>query len=133
MHPNYKYFQANSMKGGIARIDKACAKRLQESKNKVALHASCSEIEIFYNLSINRVYYVPQRGSIYFVESDHVDVLALIQAVFSGIGRAVVVEQLYLDIHHYFKGPLRINLAQAEAKAVLVALRLNDVQVKINT
>ncbi len=46
------------MSGGIARIDKISAKKLLVSKESQSLDlsANCDEIEIFYRLSMNRVW-----------------------------------------------------------------------------
>ncbi|MCB1757533.1 MAG: hypothetical protein KDJ38_18575 [Gammaproteobacteria bacterium] len=120
------------MRGGIGRIDKACAKRLFEADRKIDLHASCADTEIFYNLSMNRVYYFPDREAIYFVESVHADVAQIIKTVLDGMKRPLVIEQLFLDRHCYFRGPLKVRIARCDIKPVLVALRLNGLKVVIS-
>ncbi len=120
------------MRGGVGRIDKACAERLLGANREISLHASCAEIEIFYNLSMNRVYYFPEREAIYFVESVHANVAGIIRSVLQGMNKPSVVEQLYLDEHQYFRGPLRIHISEKDVKPVLVALRLNSIKVVVS-
>lgn len=119
--------------GGIGKIDHNCAERLLKSHRQISLHASCAEIEIFYNLSMNRAHYFPDRASIYFVDSVYGNVQTIVHSVFTGINKTAVIEQLYLDKHKHFRGPLRLQLSSEEAKPVLVALRLNQIKVAIST
>ena len=119
------------MSGGSGPIDKKCAKSLLRNSRELVLLDGCEEIEIFKNLSMNRVAYFPARGCLYYVASEHSFVRATIDAVFTGLKKSYRVEQLYLDKHQFFCGPLRLVVAEQDARALLVALRLNQVSVSI--
>lgn len=117
------------MSGGSGPISKQCAERLQQSERAVALDEQSGTMEIFKNLSMNRVVYFPTHQSVYFVASEHFDILGIIEAVFGGLKKTFKVEQLFLDEHGFFRGPLRLVVNEAEARSLLVALRLNQISV----
>ncbi len=121
--------------GSIVRFDKISAKKLLVSRQSqpLVLKANCDEIEIFYRLSMNRVYYVPSLSIIYFVQSELVDVAGVIKSALKSLDVIPVFEQIYLDKHHYFKGQLRVKLKKKEARAAIVAMRLSNIQVQIST
>jgi len=93
------------------------------------ISASASELEIFYSLDGNHVHYEALAGRLYFVTSDHSAVASLIQAAFIGMQQIPMIEQLHLDSHGYFRGARRIRLTPAQARTVLVALRLGGIQI----
>ncbi|HEB96679.1 MAG TPA: hypothetical protein ENI96_09660 [Sedimenticola thiotaurini] len=116
----------------IGPVDSNCAKALCRSHREVQLSATADELRIFYNLAMDRVHYFPRRNALYFVDSVYRSVPAIIRSVLSGTGTPPAVEQLYLDDKHYFKAGKRIKLPPRQANAVLVALRLEGIQVSIS-
>ena len=86
--------------------------------------AAATELEVFYNLDGNHVHFNRETGQLYFVESLHSPLLALIDATFQGLRQVPPIEQLHLDRHGYFRGARRLKLNTAQAGTLLVALRL---------
>ena len=116
----------------IGPVDSNCAKALCQTHRSVQLSASADEVRIFYNLSMDRVHYFPRRNAIYFVDSVHVSSQDIIASVLHGMGAALRVEQLHLDKPGVFKGCKRVTLNDKQAAAVLVALRLQGIQIAIS-
>jgi predicted permease len=115
----------------IGPVDLQCARALCKSHREVHLPASADEVRIFFNLAMNRAHFSPPRRALYFVDSRHVAVEAIIRAALTGMGVALRTDQLYLDELSIFKSVKRVCLGPAEAAAVLVALRLNGIQITI--
>ena len=82
------------MPGGIGPVDSDCAKALCLTLREVSLPASADELQIFYNLSMHRVHYFPQRGAIYYVESRHVPVQETLLATLGGAASRLEITQL---------------------------------------
>jgi len=120
------------MPGGIGPVDSNCAKALSLTQREVKLPASADELGIFYNLSMHRVHYFPQRNAIYYVDSKHVPVQEILLATLGPTAAGVVITQLYLDQLHYFKIGKRVTLTKKQAVAVLVALRLKGVRISVS-
>mgnify|MGYP003572867984 CR=1 FL=1 len=116
----------------IGPVDSNCARALCQTHRVVRLSAAADEVRIFYNLSMDRVHYFPQRNAVYFVDSLHVSSQATIIRVLQGMGVAAQVEQLHLDRPGIFKGGKRVILTEKQAAAVLVALRLQGIQVAVS-
>ncbi len=116
----------------IGPVDSSCAKALCQTHREVRLPAAADELRIFYNLSMDRVHYFPQRRAIYFVESVYAGADEIIRSVLASMGSDARIEQLYLDDKGIFKGGKRIILPSRQAKAVLVALRLKGIQITIS-
>ncbi len=120
------------MPGGIGPVDPECAEALCRSHRQVRLPASADEVQIFYNLSMNRVHYIPARNAIYFVESSHVAVQTIILSVMRSLGVTPLIDQLHLDKCGIFKGGKRLTLPPKQAAILLVALRLKGVQISVS-
>ncbi len=116
----------------IGPVDSKCARALCQTHREVHLPAAADELVIFYNLSMDRVHYFPHRHSIYFVASVHVAVEQIIHSVLHSLGSNARIEQLYLDDKGIFKGGKRVVLPPRQASAVLVALRLEGIQVALS-
>lgn len=116
----------------IGPVDSECAKALCQTHREVRLPAAADELLIFYNLSMDRVHYFPRRHTIYFVESVHVGVDGIIRSVLSSMDSDARIEQLYLDDKDIFKGGKRIILPTRQAQTILVALRLQGIQVSLS-
>ena len=119
------------MPGGIGSIDQELALGLRCNDRLTGLHADASPREIYYNLGMDRVHYVPQTGFLYFPHSSFFPILETLQRVFQGLGRKPHIEQLFMDEHGYYKGAQRVTLQPKHAAAVLVALRLNGIKISI--
>lgn len=115
----------------IGPVDSTCAKTLCRSHRKVTAPASEGEASIFFNLCMDRAHYSPQAGAIYFVDSNYVKVADTIAKVFAGLGCELQIDQLYLDQLSIFKSLKRVKLTRQQAKAVLVALRIQGMQITI--
>ena len=117
--------------GGPGSISKALASVLRCNDRSTGLGVDANPVEIYYNLGMDRVHYVPQENWLYFADSKHFPVLVTIESVFAGLQAELEVEQLYLDVHGYYKGAQRIQITRQQADAVLVALRLKGVKISI--
>lgn len=120
------------MPGGIGPVDAECARALCLTEREVCLPASADELRIFYNLSMHRVHYFPQRGAVYYVESRHVPVQETLLATLGEAASRVQITQLYLDRLGFFKIGKRATLTFEQAVTVLVALRLKGVRVSVS-
>jgi hypothetical protein len=116
----------------IGPVDSKCAKALCQAHREVRLPANADEVLIFYNLSMDRVHYFPQRNSIYFVESVHACVDETIRSVLVSLGSNARIDQLYLDEKGIFKGGKRIVLPPRQARVVLTALCLQGIQIALS-
>lgn len=116
----------------IGPVDSNCAKALCRTHRDVHLSATVDELRIFYNLAMDRVHYFPRRNALYFVDSVYVSVPEIIGSVLTGMNAPPAVEQLYLDDKRYFKAGKRVLLPPRQANAVLVALRLEGIQITIS-
>jgi len=116
----------------IGPVDSNCAKTLCKSHRKVSSPASEGEANIFFNLCMDRVHYSPGRNAIYFVDSSYIKVAETIDLVLKGLGCDPQIEQLYLDQLSIFKSLKRVRLEPVQARAVMVALRMQGMQITIS-
>lgn len=116
----------------IGPVDSKCAEHLCLAHREVKLPASADEMRIFYNLSMDRVHYFPNRNAIYFVESAYWAVLEIISVMLKGMGSPIRIEQMYLDKRSIFKGGKRVVLKPEQATPILVALRMKGIQVVVS-
>lgn len=115
----------------IGPVDSNCAKTLCRNHRKVSAPASEGEASIFFNLCMDRAHYAPESGAIYFVDSNYIKVAETIRDVFSGFGCSPQIDQLYLDQLSIFKSLKRVKVTPGQAKALLVALRMQGMQITI--
>ncbi len=116
---------------GIGPVSKNREDVLRRAERQTALTASANELEIFYNLCVGRVHYKSVARMLYFVDSNTVSVTEIIHQVFRGLQQTPVIKQLYMDQHQLIKAASCIHLTRAQARAVLVALRLRGIHVDI--
>lgn len=88
-------------------------------------------LEIFLNLSVGRVHYKSVTRSLYYVDSLEIPVSEMIRNVFKGFNQIPDIQQCYLDKHSFFKGAFCVKLNKIQSQPVLVALRLQGIQIKI--
>ena len=119
------------MPGGIGTIDQQLAQSLRCTNRATGLNAESSHTEIFYNLGIDRVHYVPQKQFLYFPHSSYFPILETIESVHKGLKQPLEIEQLFIDEHGYYKGAQRIFLPTGAADAILVALRLRGIIISV--
>jgi len=119
------------MPGGIGSIDLKLAQGLRCNDRATGLNADASHREIFYNLGMDRVHYVPQKQFLYFPHSSYFPILDTLKSVHRGLNNTLEIEQLFMDEHGYYKGAQRIFLSTGTASAVLVALRLKGIKISI--
>lgn len=119
------------MPWGKGSISREMATDLRCRDRQTGLHSDANHTQIFYNLGMDRVHYVPQKHALYFANSEHFRILNTIRKVYHGLGRHPRLEQLYLDEHGYYKGSLLLTMDHTEASAVLAALRLSGVTISI--
>ncbi len=86
---------------------------------------------IFVKLREGKVHFVSTTRNLYFVDSLDFPVSEMIKKVFIGLKQIPDINQCYLDQHSFFKGALCIKLNQSQHDAVLVALRLQGIVIKI--
>ncbi|MCB1759241.1 MAG: hypothetical protein KDI68_05595 [Gammaproteobacteria bacterium] len=120
------------MPGGIGPVDPDCAQALCRTQRQVQLPASADELRIFYNLSMDRVHYFPQRNAIYYVDSKHVGVERILLRALGAQAAQVEIRQLHLDRLGFFKSGKRLRLTRRQAETVLVALRLQGIRVTVS-
>ncbi len=87
-------------------------------------------MEIFLNLSIGRVHYKSVTKSLYYVDYLEVIVSKMIHNVFKGFNQTPDIQQCYLEKHSFFKGAFCVKLNEIQSKPVLVAFRLQGIQIK---
>lgn len=114
-----------------AEIDRKLAIGLRCSDRATGLDTNANHIQIYFNLGMDRVHYVPQASFLYFAKSTHFPIHDIIEAVYAGLGKSARIEQLFLDEHGYYKGAQRIILQADAVNAVLVALRLRGIKISI--
>ena len=119
------------MPGGIGSIDQQLAQSLRCTNRATGLKATASHTEIFYNLGMDRVHYVPQAQYLYFPRSTYFPILRTLESVYAGLKTPLEIEQLFMDEHGYYKGAQRIFLSTGEADAILVALRLRGIKISV--
>jgi len=86
---------------------------------------------IFVKLREGKVHFVSTTRNLYFVDSLDFPVSEMIKNVFKGMKQTPDINQCYLDQHSFFKGAFCIQLSQTQHDAVLVALRLQGIVIKI--
>ena len=86
---------------------------------------------IFVKLREGKVHFVSTTRNLYFVDSLDFPVSEMIKKVFKGMKQIPDIYQCYLDQHSYFKGAFCIQLSASQHDAVLVALRLQGIVIKI--
>ena len=119
------------MPGGIGSIDEELAQGLRCTDRATGLTAGASHTQIYFNLSMDRVHYVPQAQFLYFPHSSYFPILETLKAVYAGLEIRLEIEQLFMDEHGYYKGAQRIAMSDKSARAALVALRLNGIKISI--
>lgn len=119
------------MPGGIGPIPAKLAKRLQCRDRQTGLGSDASHAQIFFNLGLGRVHYLPDDHFLYFVESKDLSIRPIIDSVYQGLGAKPRLEQLFLDNHQLIKGALRLTLDEREARTLLAALRLKGIVISI--
>ncbi len=119
------------MPWGKGSITPEIASGLRCQDRQTGLDARASHTQIFYNLGMDRVHFIPQTGILHFVDSEHFQVLEIINMVYQGLGNTPCVEQLFLDEHGYYKGALMLTMSAGDVEAVLVALRLKGIKISI--
>ncbi len=117
------------MPWGKGSITPEMAVGLRCQDRQTGLDVRATHTRIFYNLGMDRVHFIPQTGVLHFVDSEHFQVLDIINTVYQGLGNTPRIEQLFLDEHGYYKGALRLTMSAGEVKAVLVALRLKGIKI----
>lgn len=117
---------------GVGRVDAKCAQAQRRNYRDLRLPASADEIQICYHLSMGRVYFRTETGMLYFVDSEFAPEADIIRASLRGLGKELSVTQLYLDKHRVLKAAFRLYLTSQQARVVLVALRLSNIQVNIS-
>ncbi|WP_165874738.1 hypothetical protein [Cocleimonas flava] len=86
---------------------------------------------IFVKLREGKVHFVSSTRNLYFVDSLDFPVSEMIKKVFKGLKQIPNINQCYLDQHSYFKGAFCIHLNTSQHDAVLVALRLQGIVIKV--
>ncbi|MEB8433656.1 hypothetical protein OO007_15560 [Cocleimonas sp. KMM 6892] len=86
---------------------------------------------IFVKLREGKVHFVSSTRNLYFVDSLDFPVSEMIKKVFKGLKQIPNINQCYLDQHSYFKGAFCIHLNTSQHDAVLVALRLQGIIIKV--
>jgi antirestriction protein ArdC len=119
------------MPGGIGTIDQELAQGLRCTNRATGLTTRASHNEIYFNLGMDRVHYVPQKQFLYFPQSSYFPILSTLESVYAGLRTRLEIEQFFLDKHGYYKGAQRIFMSAETASAVLVALRLNGIKISI--
>ncbi len=117
--------------GGPGSISPELADGLRCNDRTTGLRADANPVQIYYNLGMDRVHFVPQTNQLYFTKSEHFPVVDIIQSVFVGLGCKPDIEQLYLDEHGYYKGAQRLSLSTEQANTLLVALRLKSIKISV--
>ena len=125
--------------GEIASLDKKTSleKSLDNtSKRNVILSGNQAILlrdnrTIFVKLREGKVHFVSTTRNLYFVDSLNFPVSEMIKKVFKGMKQIPDISQCYLDQHSYFKGAFCIQLNASQNDAVLVALRLQGIVIKI--
>ena len=115
--------------GPIFTDRKALSKR---AGYRSSLIAPRNELEIFCSLCVGRVYFDHSSRLLYYVDSPAFNVSDVLRQVFRGLGQEPQIEQLYMDEHRVIAAALRIRLTLAQAKVVMVALRLNGIHIDGN-
>lgn len=93
------------------------------------LPASTSERQIFYHLGVGQVFFNRQKRCLYVSDLNQTPVLSVLAQLSAQTTQHYVLETLYLDVHHYFFGGYRLELADSLCKPLLVALRLKGVMI----
>ena len=114
-----------------ANINPELAVGLRCIDRDTGLHSNASANEIYFNLGMDRVHFVPQKNRLYFAKSSHFPINESIAAVYKGFDTEPEIEQLYLDIHGYYKGAQCILMRSEIANSILVALRLKGIKISI--
>ncbi len=130
-HKCRPHFNPHIMPGGIGTIDQKLAQGLRCTNRATGLNMTASHNEIYFNLGMDRVHYVPQKQFLYFPQSSYFPILSTLESVYAGLRIQLEIEQLFLDKHGYYKGAQRIFMSDKVASAVLVALRLNGIKISI--
>jgi len=119
------------MPWGKGSITPEMAAGLRCRDRQTGLGTNATHTQIFYNLGMDRVHFIPQTLVLHFVDSEHFQVLDIINTIYRGLVATPRVEQLFLDKHGYYKGALMLTMSGDEADAVLVALRLKGIKISI--
>ena len=102
-----------------------------DSQLNSALTGLENSLEIFINLSVDRVHYKASSKNLYYVDSLANPISAIIIKVLNGFNQTPEITQCYLDRHSFFKGAFCVKLNELQAHPVLVALRLQGIHIEI--
>ena len=119
------------MPWGKGSIDRKMAMGLRCRDRQTGLSSQATHTQIFHNLGMDRVHFVPDTRTLHFVNSEHFQLLETIENVYRGLGEEPRIEQQYLDVHGYYKGALSLKMSPRASSAVLAALRLKGVQISV--
>lgn len=119
------------MPGGIGTINQELAFDLRCNDRETGLRPDASPTEIYYNLGMDRVHYVPQTKTLYFPHSSYFPILKTLEVVFRAANMRLQIEQLFMDRHGYYKAAQRTTLPDQLSSAVLVALRLKGIKISM--
>lgn len=117
------------MPGGIGPVPPACTRG--PAAGDIDLPADASPTWIFYHLGVGRAHYVAQRRTLYFVESPALSVRRMIERACAGMAARPVAQQLFIDRHGFIRGAHAVVLEADRADRILVALRLQGLQISI--
>ena len=102
-----------------------------DSQLNSALTGLENSLEIFINLSVDRVHYKASSKNLYYVDSLANPISGIITKVLNGFNQTPDIKQCYLDRHSFFKGAYCVKLNELQAHPVLVALRLQGIHIEI--
>jgi hypothetical protein len=102
-----------------------------DSELNPALTGLENTLEIFINLSVERVHYKASSNNLYYVDSLENPISDIIIKVLKGFNQTADIKQCYLDKHSFFKGAFCVKLNDMQAHPVLVALRLQGIHIEI--
>ena len=121
--------EANQSDSSEIHLDKPSPKDVLSSENQA--HSLRENRTIFVKLREGKVHFVSTTRNLYFVDSLDFPISEIISKVFKGLQQIPNINQCYLDQHSYFKGAFCIHLNASQHDAVLVALRLQGIVIKI--
>ncbi len=118
-----------TMPGGVGPVSDKTASACTSRDRPIA--SAKNSNEIFFNLANRRVFYDSAEGRLYFVDSPDGIVMQTVSASLAGLHDPVSIEQVYLDPHKCFHGARRVQLSEAHANTLLIALRLAGIRTTI--
>lgn len=119
------------MPGGIGPVSGEMERLLSHSERPTHLGVNATPVQIFYNLGVGQVHYLPSERLLYFVESPNTPIVPMVRQACFCLSSQPEAEQLFLDRHSLIKGATRMQLTQEQANTILVALRLAGIRISI--